>query len=384
MRDYCQYPNGHSQWVVVGELFLAIGGWLLSCTLWRFVRSPMRSQADNLQTRSPVPPLITEKSRRLRFSFAAGLVLMGVVCGLTIAEGSLRLAGYSAQTLPTIQFGWPIAKKLLSNFKPDRDLFWVTPDYAEVLAGARADPPKVVFLGDSCTQWGTYPALAIERLKEIRPALAKGVKLGVTGWSSVQGLTQLRRDVLPLNPRVVTVYFGWNDHWRSNGPGDADARFTAAGFWLSQHLRVFQLWMKVRLVVAAPNDPAKRPIRVPLDLYEANLREIARLVHDRGGTPVLITAPSGHEPGKEPPYLGRQSFVSPLSDLIPLHTRYVEGTRRAAAATGAMLCDAARAFDALPGPKAQYFKTDGIHLSDSGDAEMARIVASCIADTEGK
>ncbi len=125
-----------------------------------------------------------------------------------------------------------------------------SPDYAEVLAGACANPPAVVFLGDSCTQWGTYPALAIERLKESRPALANGVKLGVAGWSSVQGLTQLRRDVLSLNPRIVTVYFGWNDHWRSNGPADADARLTAAGWWLSQHLRVYELWMKVRLIAA--------------------------------------------------------------------------------------------------------------------------------------
>jgi lysophospholipase L1-like esterase len=270
-----------------------------------------------------------------------------------------------------------VSKKLTDHFVPDRDLFWVPNDYAERLAAARAHPPATVFLGDSCTEWGEYPALTLQLLAKSQPALATGVKFGVAGWSSVQGLTQLRRDVLSLNPRVVTIYFGWNDHWRAIGPADAEARFTAVGWWLSQHVRFYQLWMKARMV-AGPNDLAKRPLRVPLELYEANLREMARLVREHGGTPVLITAASGHEPGKEPKYLAQQ-FVARLTDLIPLHASYVEGTRRAAAASGAVLCDAARAFETLPGPKSQYFLKDGIHLSVAGNDRLASIVASCIA-----
>lgn len=321
-------------------------------------------------------------STKLKPSVAAGLVIAGLVCGLGLAEGSLRVAGFSPHILPTLQFGWPVAKVLVDQFKPDRDLFWVPNDYAEKLAAARAHPPAIVFLGDSCTEWGEYPALTVQRLKESKSTLATGLKLGVAGWSSVQGLAQLRRDVLPLHPRVVTVYFGWNDHWRALGPADSDARLTAVGWWLSQHVRFYQLWMKVRLVIA-PNDLAKRPIRVPLELYEANLREIARLVHAQGGTPMLITAPAGHEPGKEPRYLALQNVAS-LTDLIPLHTSYVEGTRRAAAASGAMLCDAAQAFDMLPEPKAQYFQKDGIHLSATGNGRLADIIASCLADSVEK
>ena len=141
----------------------------------------------------------------------------------------------------------------------------------------------------------------------------------------------------------------------SNGPADADARLTAAGWWLSQHLRVYQLWMKVRLI-AAPNEIAKRPIRVPLDVYEANLREIARLVHrprrhgriDHGA----VRARAGQ--GTRLPWAVRRFPTERI--LVPLSHALRRGTRRAAAATGAMLCDAAQAFDALPGPKARYFK----------------------------
>jgi lysophospholipase L1-like esterase len=308
-----------------------------------------------------------------------GLVLGGLICGLGLAEASLRLAGFSSYALPTLQFGWPVAKTVAVRYKPDRDVFWVPADYIERLSGVRGRQPAIVFLGDSCTEFSEYPALTLQHLQSHQPVLATGIKLAVAGWSTVQGLVQLRRDVLPLNPRVVTIYFGWNDHWLALGPPDSEARLTAVGWWLSQHVRFYQLWMKARLI-AVPNDLAARPIRVPLALYETNLKEMARLVRERGATPVLITAPAGHERGKEPRYLAQQHMAR-LTDLVPLHASYVEATRRAAAAAGATLCDAARAFDALPGPRNRYFQTDGVHLSAEGDARLADTVASCIADS---
>jgi lysophospholipase L1-like esterase len=309
---------------------------------------------------------------------AAGVAVASVVCALALAEGGLRVYGFSSSVLPTLQFGWPVAKTVVEHYQGDHDLFWVPHDYSEKLAAARAQRPAVVFLGDSCTEWGEYPALTLQLLKDREPALATGVKLGVAGFSTVQGLSQLRRDVLPLHPHVVTIYFGWNDHWRALGPADAEARLTAVGWWLSQHTRFYQLWMKARLV-AAPNDLAKRPIRVPLKVYEANLHEMARLINAAGGVAVLITAPSGHERGHEPSYLARQHMAQ-LSELVPLHATYVEATRRAATERGARLCDAAKAFETLPGPRSRYFQKDGVHLSVEGDERLADLVASCIAE----
>jgi hypothetical protein len=55
-------------------------------------------------------------------------------------------------------------------------------------------------------------------LADRAPSPAHGVKLAVGGWASEQGLRQFRRDVLPLHPRVVmTIYYGWNDHWIAFG-----------------------------------------------------------------------------------------------------------------------------------------------------------------------
>ena len=67
-----------------------------------------------------------------------------------------------------------------------------------------------------------------------------------------------------------------------------------------------------------------------------------------------------------------------LPELVPLHAAYVQATRDAAARTGAVTCDAAAAFAALPQPHDRYFQKDGIHLTDAGDAEMAAIVSRCL------
>jgi lysophospholipase L1-like esterase len=83
-------------------------------------------------------------------------------------------------------------------------------------------------------------------------------------------------------------------------------------------------------------------------------------------------------PGHEPQYLLKRHLRS-LDELVPLHTEYVGLTRDAAAASGARLCDAAAAFAALPAPHDRYFQKDGIHLTEAGDAEMARVLSGCLA-----
>src|SRR5947208_2904730 len=141
------------------------------------------------------------------------LVVTAIVVGLAGVELALRLTGFSFRTYPSVQFGWPEPAKISDLFDPDPDLFWVTRGYAEELNSARHTQPAIVFMGDSCTQFGTYPTMMLTRLRARQFPLASGIKLGVAGWSSEQGLTQLERDIIPLHPSIVTVYFGWNDHW---------------------------------------------------------------------------------------------------------------------------------------------------------------------------
>lgn len=298
-----------------------------------------------------------------------------------LGEGTLRIARFKYRTFPAVQFGWPQPERMAELYVPDRDLFWVPRGYRRLLAQAQREPPAIAFLGDSCTQFGTYPERTLTRLAEVSPALSKGIKLGVGGWSSVQGLAQLRRDVLPLRPRVATFYFGWNDHWVALGPADEAARPGALTWWLSQHSRLFQLLLKARLATALRLDP-QRPNRVELAAYKANLREMACLSQKAGIRPVFLTAPSNHQPGHEPEHLSGR-HLRRLDELVPLHRAYVEATREVAQETGALLCDAAQTFDQAGALRGRYFRKDGIHLTEEGDQEMAKLLAGCIVAALG-
>jgi lysophospholipase L1-like esterase len=306
------------------------------------------------------------------------LVLVACAAALGIAEIALRVAGFHYETFPTVQFGWPEPTVVEREMVPDRELFWVPRNYDAMLADARRLHPRLVFVGDSCTRIGTWPEQATHLLQSRGTALTS-MKLAVMGWSSVQGLAQFRRDIIPLRPRLATVYFGWNDHWVALGTPDSRARPSALVFWLTQHSRLAELVVKFRLAAQVlTND---RPERVDVTTYIKTLRAFARDGRNAGIQVLFITAPAGHERGHEPPYLARR-HLRRLDELVPLHQRYVEATRVAATERGALLCDAAAAFQALPPPAARYFRRDGIHFSPAGDREMARIVADCIAHAQ--
>jgi lysophospholipase L1-like esterase len=305
------------------------------------------------------------------------LVAFGVGLAGVVAELSLRAFGFKFRTFPVVQFGWPEPHEIRDVYMPDRELFWVTQDYAAKLADARRSRPAVVFMGDSCTEFGAWPQLTLERLAMRDPSLARGVSLAVGGWSSEQGLRQLRRDVLPLHPRVVTIYYGWNDHWLAFGEPDGDVHANAISYWLAEHLRLVQLVVKARLGAGA-NPSAAASFRVPLDRYRMNIEALGRLARAAGIRAVFITAPTSHERGREPEYLALR-HLRDLNELVPLHASYVQATREAAMAAGAEMCDAAAMFAALPGPTGQYFNRDGIHFSDSGSRALADMLANCVA-----
>jgi lysophospholipase L1-like esterase len=307
------------------------------------------------------------------------LGVMGIGAALGWTEVGLRVAGFSFYTFPVVQFGYPDPVTLRDLFVPDRDLFCVTKDYRVTLSQATQTHPAVVFMGDSCTQFGSYPGIVLTRVAARVPALGSGIKVGVVGWSSEQGLAQLKRDIVPLHPRVITVYYGWNDHWVALGPQDADARPSAVVWWFSQHSRVWQLGMKARRSSPGPLD--RRPFRVEVDRYISNLTTIVDLARRNGITTVLITAPSGHDIGHEPEYLAVR-HVRRLSDLVPVHRSYVVATRTVAERTGATLCDAADAFDHDP-QRASYFEKDGIHLNQAGNRALTSIVAPCVLRAAG-
>jgi lysophospholipase L1-like esterase len=303
------------------------------------------------------------------------LAAFGVTLALAFGETALRVAHFHFDLVPTLEFGWPDPVAMRDAYVTDPDLVWVPRNYQDTLALARRTPPAVVFMGDSCTQFGNYPTKTIADLEAVGSPLAHGVKVGVGGWSSAQGLAQLRRDVIPLHPKVVTIYYGWNDHWVAMGLTDTEIMRAGRLRGLAEHLRLAQLWLKLDVAVAMRRHPA--PNRVPIHDYTQNLLHMASAARAADITPVFVTAPSNHVPGHEPAYLAKR-HVRALSEVVPLHTAYAQATRDAAATAGAPVCDAAAAFAALPEPHGRYFQNDGIHLTEAGNNEMANIVTGCL------
>jgi lysophospholipase L1-like esterase len=316
-------------------------------------------------------------ARSPRVSLTTGLLLStcSIAFTLLLIEGALRAGGFQYQLMPAVQFGWPDPQTIQSAYASDPDLFWVTKDYREKLRAARRTHPDVVFMGDSCTEFGTYPAQTMQMLASTSGSLRTGVHLAAGGWTSEQGLAQMRRDVVPLHPKVIVVYYGWNDPWMALGPTDPELHDAHRYLWMADHSRLAQLLLKVR--VGMTQRRREHPTRVPPDRYRTNLEEIAALAHAAGTTPVFVTAPSNHVAGHEPDYLLRR-HVQRLADVIPLHQQYLELTRAAARNAGAFLCDAAAEFAALPGSHDYLFKADAIHFTPEGDRQLARIVSGCI------
>jgi len=302
--------------------------------------------------------------------------MVGLLVAGTLAELALRSAGFEYRHYPTqIQFGWPDPETLETKFEPDPDLFWVLSDYDEILDAAQK--PDLVFMGDSCTHLGHYPEYLRALYEQRHPQQhLRTLRAAVTGWSTHQGRVQLERDLLPLSPRVITVYFGWNDHWLSMGLTDremASQRLDYRYFPALYRSRVAQLLFRFyteRFVLAGIDE---RPVRVPPADFRANLVQLVGMARAHDIAPVLITAPSAHREGREPELLlGR--WVVELDELIPMHQQYVGIVRQVAGEHRVPLLDLARRFEAQPEDdwRKRYFMHDGIHLQPEGDQLIAR------------
>ncbi len=295
----------------------------------------------------------------------AAVLLIPIELGLRLFDFEFALAP------PRVEFGWPDPVTMERSFTVDPDLLWVRRRYSARVAAARDQRPSMVFMGDSCTERGRYD----EYLQSIVEARDPGsgftfVNLGVGGWSSWSGLQQLQRDVRPIRPRAVTIYYGWNDHWKNFGLEDKDAaRFLEE----PSALRTVQLADKAlfgfRQLFADPG-----PYRVSLADFRDNLRQMVRIARDDGIVPILLTAPTSHRRGREPAYLAHRGLTN-LDDLVPLHRRYVQAVREVAAEEDAPLVDLHEEFNRLPRRDLErLFRRDGIHLTAEGDRKIAELI----------
>jgi lysophospholipase L1-like esterase len=204
---------------------------------------------------------------------------------------------------------------LRSDIDVSMELFW--PDWPvrirtnatgqrmdrELPADTPAGTYRVAALGDSSTMgWGVpvedaYPALLEALLGESHPR-AEVLNFGTVGFSSHNGLAQLRAEVLPLAPDLVTLAFGFND-WVEWAGTDAQvhAQLRERHAVRARHPRLDALLRRLRFLAIARRiesawiPPAQKLAwgkRVPLDAYQANLTAMVEASRARGADVVLV------------------------------------------------------------------------------------------------
>jgi len=324
----------------------------------------------------------TVRSKFKKTVILSSLIVISLLIGFVLGEGVLRLVGFKFVFYPTVEFGWPDPVTLNSMYDVDKELFWVPFGYSSKVNKYKGQEPWIVFMGCSCTEFGRYDVFLIEKFYRQNPNTnVSDVNVGVGGWSSYQGLQQLTRDVVPMKPRIVTLYYGWNDHWASFGLEDKYIGKFNLGLpnilmKLSKKSRLAQLINKSIYSLKLPAfDPNKGwPPRVSLPDFSSHLRQMVKIARDNDIIPILLTAPTSHQIGKEPEYLGDR-WLKNLDDLVPLHKSYVQAVRDVSSEENVPMIDLYTEFQQLPEEDwRNYFLDDGIHLTKEGNQKIAEFI----------
>jgi lysophospholipase L1-like esterase len=327
------------------------------------------------------------------------LSLAVLVAAILVPELLLRAVGFEHRS--GVQFGFPDPKRM-AFFAPDERLFWKLKPPADP-AHVRADVdgnshgfqgpdpaiPKpagtyrVLYLGDSCTFQG-YPWRAAERMRDLKvPAdrTAETVSLAIPGYTSLQGLRAAQDYGVALDPDLVFVFFGWNDHWAAYGAIDSKKDLrpparVATGLLETSRLVQATAWLLGRV------GKAGRPLeetRVLPDEYRANLTAIAALFSARKVPVVFLTAPTTFYRLGVPQKTVDDHFAKSGEDAIRLHREYNAIVREVAAASGSRLLDLEKECESSPELE-KWFLKDGIHFSPAGRDWVADRIARYVRD----
>jgi len=189
----------------------------------------------------------------------------------------------------------------------------------------------------------------------------------VIGYTSFQGRRLLETEVLKWSPDIVTVYFGWNDHWLARGRQDKDQNAEYSTAWDPlQNLRILQL---IRALVQQEQESPNNIRRVEINDYETNLSSIRKQCEDRGIEVWYFTAPHAFDLGI-PPYLVESGEINDASSLIPMHQEYNSKVRKVANHQSSRIIDLAAEMNEMN--KSALFLDDHIHLSTTGRFYVAR------------
>lgn len=254
---------------------------------------------------------------------------------------------------------------------------------------------RILALGDSCTfgllQRETYGFVAqpyplkLQRLVERRIGAdrVEVLNAAVPGYNSYQGVLLLRTRLRDLDPDLITVRYGWNDHFLSpegegerffREPGSALGRIVEA---VALRTRLYAFARRLALEVRALREPLadqasraflERPAyepTIPVDLYAQNLRRIVEIGRSRGAEVWLLTSPYNPAPSEATAkVIGDLNRLEP-DELLRIHDEYNEATRRVGREMDAPVVDMAAVYARHAGAPL-FIDTDVPHPAQGG------------------
>jgi len=294
--------------------------------------------------------------RKALYAAAAVALFFGM------AEVTLRLADYRGA--PAVEdFRFRVIGELFGE--PDPVRFWRLPGVEPHFA---ADGYRIICLADSVTVMDRgkgWPDLLPDLLREAGMTDAQVFNAGVPGYSSHQGLLYLRHELRQWKPDLVTIQYGWNDHWESpSGVPDKlialpDARTMARQKTLA-HARLYRLLRT--LIIGRPRPDGT--LRVGPEDYESNLKAMIDLATAGGAHVLLLTAP----------------YLDGSWEWTALHRTYNDITRRVATEKNVALVDVTAEIRERPDLFARDPESDACHFNAAGATIIARAVVQTLLD----
>lgn len=334
---------------------------------------------------------------RRRRSVGPIVVLAAMNMALIVPELGLRLAEFRYES--GIWYGSRPGD--FARFDFDQDLFWKLPASRENVnslgfPGREIDPLKppdvyrIAFIGDSCTQQG-YPDMVEQELNRVTrdsQDRIECVTLAVGGYSSHQGRIIAQKYASLVQPDLVVVFFGWNDHWRAYGTSDSLKRIRTPGPSVRALAPMAELMPKSRLLQAARwtidrlagagSSALLSEPRVAPQEYRDNLARIEQIFSELNVPVIFLTAPTSHYQLGMPDDLVRYNYVADTESGMRAHRAYNEIVRAVASDTGSFLIDLEAELASLSDPRSVFTK-DGIHFTPEGLRRVAARLTNFIS-----
>jgi lysophospholipase L1-like esterase len=254
---------------------------------------------------------------------------------------------------------------------------------------------RIVALGDSCTfgyigreegvgtTFQPYP-LKLQRFVERRAGEGKVEVLnaGVPGYNSHHGILLLRSKLRGLDPDLITVRYGWNDHFLS-AAGESDLYRepgTRLGLFLQDlalRTRLYGFLRRLGLEIGALRRPVQQQAEaafleregwvptVSPEQYAANLRRIVELGREQGAEVWLLTSPRNESPDEQARQRLAHRNKLEYEDLVRVHDEYNDIVRRVGRETGSLVVDMDKVYDRYRDAPI-FLPTDVVHPAQGG------------------